>query len=67
MMNDVSISRGWLQSPTEVCTTWENVLYAPLNLNRVTNNVGCPVADCPVDLGPNCRCNLFLSMYMQLI
>lgn len=20
----------------------------------VTNNVGCPVADCPVDLGPNC-------------
>lgn len=21
---------------------------------RITNNVGCPVADCPVDLGPNC-------------
>ncbi|KAI0752643.1 thaumatin-like protein [Daedaleopsis nitida] len=21
---------------------------------RVTNNVGCPVPDCPVDLGPNC-------------
>ncbi|CEL53127.1 Pathogenesis-related protein 5 OS=Arabidopsis thaliana GN=At1g75040 PE=1 SV=1 [Rhizoctonia solani AG-1 IB] len=20
----------------------------------ITNNVGCPVADCPVDLGPNC-------------
>ena len=23
-------------------------------LNRITNNVGCPVADCAVDLGPNC-------------
>jgi SAM-dependent MidA family methyltransferase len=22
-------------------------------LNRVTNNVGCHVADCAVDLGPN--------------
>lgn len=21
---------------------------------RITNNKGCPVADCPVDLGPNC-------------
>ncbi|EIN10873.1 thaumatin-like protein [Punctularia strigosozonata HHB-11173 SS5] len=21
---------------------------------RITNNVGCPVAECPVDLGPNC-------------
>ncbi|KAJ3504489.1 hypothetical protein NLJ89_g7910 [Agrocybe chaxingu] len=21
---------------------------------RITNNVGCPVTDCPVDLGPNC-------------
>ncbi|KAF8810309.1 thaumatin-like protein [Phlegmacium glaucopus] len=21
---------------------------------RITNNVGCPIADCPVDLGPNC-------------
>ncbi|GJJ13035.1 hypothetical protein Clacol_007284 [Clathrus columnatus] len=21
---------------------------------RIDNNVGCPVADCPVDLGPNC-------------
>ncbi|KAI0767494.1 Osmotin thaumatin-like protein [Fomes fomentarius] len=21
---------------------------------RISNNVGCPVADCPVDLGPNC-------------
>ena len=25
---------------------------------RITNNVGCPVADCPVDLGPNCPDNL---------
>ncbi|THU78273.1 Osmotin thaumatin-like protein [Dendrothele bispora CBS 962.96] len=24
---------------------------------RITNNVGCPVADCPVDLGPNCPAN----------
>lgn len=22
----------------------------------ITNNVGCPVANCPVDLGPNCMC-----------
>ena len=22
---------------------------------RITNNVGCPVPDCPVDLGPNCE------------
>ena len=21
---------------------------------RITNNKGCAVADCPVDLGPNC-------------
>ncbi|TFK73272.1 thaumatin-like protein [Pluteus cervinus] len=21
---------------------------------RISNNVGCPIADCPVDLGPNC-------------
>ena len=21
---------------------------------RVTNNVGCSIADCPIDLGPNC-------------
>lgn len=21
---------------------------------RISNNVGCPVASCPVDLGPNC-------------
>ena len=25
---------------------------------KIDNNVGCPVADCPVDLGPNC-----LSIY----
>ncbi|KIJ56338.1 hypothetical protein M422DRAFT_57689 [Sphaerobolus stellatus SS14] len=25
---------------------------------RITNNVGCPVADCPVDLGPNCPAQL---------
>ncbi|KAF5365318.1 hypothetical protein D9758_005435 [Tetrapyrgos nigripes] len=24
---------------------------------RITNNQGCPVADCPVDLGPNCPGN----------
>lgn len=23
----------------------------------ITNNVGCGVADCPVDLGPDCMCN----------
>ena len=22
---------------------------------RIDNNVGCPVADCPVDLGPTCK------------
>lgn len=22
---------------------------------RITNDAGCPVADCPVDLGPNCK------------
>lgn len=22
---------------------------------RVSNSVGCPNAECPVDLGPNCR------------
>jgi len=21
---------------------------------RIDNSVGCPIADCPVDLGPNC-------------
>ncbi|KAF5325500.1 hypothetical protein D9619_009729 [Psilocybe cf. subviscida] len=25
---------------------------------RINNNVGCPVADCPVDLGPNCPSQL---------
>ncbi|KAF9448441.1 thaumatin-like protein [Macrolepiota fuliginosa MF-IS2] len=25
---------------------------------RITNNKGCPVADCPVDLGPNCPAQL---------
>jgi hypothetical protein len=28
-------------------------------LNRITNNVGCPVADCAVDLGPNCKSSNF--------
>ena len=26
---------------------------------RITNSVGCPVADCPVDLGPGCTCFFF--------
>ena len=26
---------------------------------RITNSVGCPVADCPVDLGPGCTCLFF--------
>jgi hypothetical protein len=23
---------------------------------RITNTAGCPVAECPVDLGPDCKC-----------
>ena len=28
---------------------------------RVDNNKGCSVADCPVDLGPNCTSSVLLS------
>lgn len=31
---------------------------------RITNNVGCPVADCAVDLGPNCE--LFLFFWLSI-
>lgn len=28
----------------------------------ITNNVGCGVADCPVDLGPDCRHTVFPAL-----
>jgi hypothetical protein len=33
----------------------------------VTNNVGCPTADCPVDLGPNCRYHCFFGCFFSLL
>ena len=29
---------------------------------RISNNKGCPVADCPVDLGPNCEYFMILRI-----
>lgn len=34
---------------------------------RIDNNVGCSVASCPVDLGPNCASSLSLSSAGQLM
>lgn len=32
----------------------------------ITNNAGCSVADCPVDLGPNCRVSTFQPLGTSL-
>lgn len=32
----------------------------------ITNNVNCGVADCPVDLGPDCTCRLFKGSPVSL-
>ena len=37
------------------CSSYDVSLVDGYNLPmRITNNKNCPVADCPVDLGPNC-------------
>ena len=33
---------------------------------RIDNNQGCPVADCPVDLGPNCMFHRFIKICVAL-
>nr|ALA44964.1 thaumatin-like protein 2 [Moniliophthora perniciosa] len=51
----VSLAEWTLSADPNIPDHYDVSLVDGYNLPmRITNNKGCPVADCPVDLGPNC-------------